>query len=189
MRGLGLSSSEIAFVLELLEHLETSPTDLVTGPTSGIETLLDGDGKIETIFLYALPRDGYSAYAGPLPRDRAAVRAEFGEPQLDQPGYDLYFQDEDQLHFEYEGESLALVTLSRQPLVLVFIPTLAALLTRAEELKGAPLTQDEVVAIRDEGVCMAMRQSVALEMDISRGYSDLDPEHVWEEWCEMRETT
>lgn len=174
-------------MLELLEHLGESPDRIKTGQETGIEALLDDEGLIEVLFLYVLPRDGYTAYSGPLPRDRAAVRAEFGEPRVIQPGYDLYFQDENRLHFEYEEENLSLVTLSRQSLLFVFIPTLAALLTRAEELKGAPLTQAEVLAIRDQGTCMAMRESVALDLEDSRGYADLDPENVWEEWCQMRE--
>ena len=173
-------------MLELLEHLGQSPDGIEIGPEHGVEVLLDDEGLIEVLFLYALPRDGFSAYGGTLPRDRASVRGEFGEPRVVQPSYDLHFQDEHRIHFEYTEESLSLVTLSQQSLIFVFIPTLAALLTRAEELKEKPLIEPEVLAIRDQGTCMAMRESAALDLEDSRGYADLNPENVWEEWCEMR---
>lgn len=174
-------------MLELLEHLGQSPDGIEIGPEHGAEVLLDEEGFIEVLFLYALPRDGFSAYGANLPRDRASVREKFGEPRVVQASYDLYFQEENRLHFEYAEESLSLVTLSQQSLIYAFIPSLAALLTRAEELKGEPLTQAEVLAIRDEAPCMTMRESVALDLEDSRGYADLDPENAWEEWCEMRE--
>jgi hypothetical protein len=34
-------------------------------------------------------------------------------------------------------------------LVMLFIPSLATLLARAEQLKGGPLTEEEVFGIRD----------------------------------------
>ena len=39
--------------------------------------------------------------------------------------------------------------MAEEPLVVVFIPALAPLLLRAEQLKGSPLTEDEVGRIRD----------------------------------------
>lgn len=68
----------------------------------------------------------------------------------------------------------------------VFIPALVALLHRAEHLKGTPLTEQEVLAIRDQGVCMMMAEERAIELDEKRGYNDLDPERVWEQWQEVR---
>jgi hypothetical protein len=70
----------------------------------------------------------------------------------------------------------------QDPLVPVPIPALVVLLTQLEARKGAPLSEDEVLAARDGAVCMMMRQSVAQLSARKRGYADLDPENVWEEW-------
>lgn len=37
-----------------------------------------------------------------------------------------------------------------------FIPSLVAQIKAAEDKKGTPLTEDEVIAIRDSAVCMAV---------------------------------
>jgi hypothetical protein len=74
-----------------------------------------------------------------------------------------------------------------EPIVLVFIPALVALLHNAEMGKGSPLTEDEVIAIRDQGVCMSMAASQAAALETSRGYPDLDPENAWAEWQIVRE--
>ncbi|HEX8913248.1 MAG TPA: hypothetical protein VF796_12885 [Humisphaera sp.] len=66
--------------------------------------------------------------------------------------------------------------------MLVPIPALVAILLRAEELKGKPLTKAEVTRIRDECVCMTMTSSQAVKMAESRGYVDIDSERCWEEW-------
>ncbi len=74
------------------------------------------------------------------------------------------------------------------PLIPVFIPALVVLLTEAEKAKGFPLTRDEVLEIRDKGVCMMMPRSKDLAMADSRGYDDIEPEFAWEQWQEIRET-
>jgi hypothetical protein len=70
-------------------------------------------------------------------------------------------------------------------LVLVFIPSLAALLTRAEQLKGKPLTKREVEAIRDQANVVATPRDVAEDLAKTRGYDDVDPENVWNEWRKL----
>ncbi len=75
---------------------------------------------------------------------------------------------------------------SDQDLILLFVPPLLALLQRAEDLKGTPLSESEVLRIRDGGVCIAVRSSVAAEMEAARGYADLDAENVWHEWQNFR---
>lgn len=70
--------------------------------------------------------------------------------------------------------------------VLQFIPALVIILKAEEDKKGAPLTEAEVLAIRDKAVCMVMPLSAAEALNRSRGYSDIDPEQCWEEWCEAR---
>lgn len=72
------------------------------------------------------------------------------------------------------------------PLVLVFIPSLAELLVASEKEKGAPLSQEEVMAIRDKAVCMTVLESVARSLEERRGYRDLDPEQAWPEWLSLR---
>ncbi len=67
-------------------------------------------------------------------------------------------------------------------LVPVFIPALVALLVRAEDKKGTPLTKDEVHAIRDDAACIMMEVNDAAKMDDSREYRDIDPENCWHDW-------
>lgn len=71
-------------------------------------------------------------------------------------------------------------------LIPVFMPALVVLLHHAERQKGAPLTEPEVLAIRDQGVCMMLRVEHAIALDEKRGYNDIDPERVWEQWQEAR---
>lgn len=71
-------------------------------------------------------------------------------------------------------------------LIPVFIPSLVVLLVNSEREKGSPLTEAEVLAVRDKGVCMMMREEHAIALDEKRGYNDLDPERVWEQWQEAR---
>ena len=70
----------------------------------------------------------------------------------------------------------------QERLVPVFIPALIAILVNREKSKGSPLTREEVMEIRDNGVCMMMSEARAAEMARSRGYRDIDPEACWEEW-------
>jgi hypothetical protein len=73
-----------------------------------------------------------------------------------------------------------------EPLVPVFMPPLAALLIHAEDLKGSPLSEDEVLRIRDEALCVMTRRDVAQATAASRGYDDLDPEKCWPGWQALR---
>lgn len=75
---------------------------------------------------------------------------------------------------------------SDESLVLVFVPPLLALLQRAEELKGAPLSESEVLRIRDGAVCISMRISVAAKMEEARGYADINAENAWRQWQSFR---
>ena len=71
-------------------------------------------------------------------------------------------------------------------LVPTFMPSLCALLTAMESKAGRPLTRTEVEAARDRGVCMAMKPRDAQKLERSRGYADLEPELVWEQWAAMK---
>jgi hypothetical protein len=73
------------------------------------------------------------------------------------------------------------------PLCLVFIPALVAVLRAAEERKGSPLTEAEVCNIRDQAVCITLPFSIALDMEKERGYPDIASENCWNEWKKARE--
>ena len=72
--------------------------------------------------------------------------------------------------------------------VIVFIPALAPLLLRAEQLKGQPLTEAEVLRIRDHAICATVSREAAARLEEERGYRDIDPENCWAEWQELRLT-
>ncbi len=71
-------------------------------------------------------------------------------------------------------------------LILVPVPALVAVLLNKEKAKGSPLTEAEVLAIRDGCECIAMPVDVYENVCQERGYSDIDPELAWEEWCKIR---
>ena len=71
-------------------------------------------------------------------------------------------------------------------LILVPVPALVALLLNREEAKGSPLTEQEVLAIRDGAECIAMPHDVAAKVAEQRGYDDIDPENAWADWNAIR---
>ena len=73
-----------------------------------------------------------------------------------------------------------------EPLVPVFVPPLVTLLHQAETEKGEPLSEEEVLAIRDSAVSITVRHSQAQAMESKRGYPDLDPDNLWQEWQAVR---
>ena len=73
-----------------------------------------------------------------------------------------------------------------EDLVPTFIPALVALLIRAEELHGSPITRDQVIAIRDNANCVLVPLSIKARMEEERGYADIDPEQCWEDWLIVR---
>jgi len=75
---------------------------------------------------------------------------------------------------------------SDDPLVAMPIPPLVTLLHAREQAKGAPLTETEVLSIRDNAASMMVRLSTARIMARDRGYDDIDPENAWVEWQLIR---
>ena len=69
---------------------------------------------------------------------------------------------------------------------LVFIPSLVAILIDAEKTKGSPLTENEVISIRDSSTTMEIALELLPTFEESRGYRDIDPENCWNEWQEIR---
>ena len=89
-----------------------------------------------------------------------------------------------------EGDHGPYGALSDRPLpdglAILFIPALAALLTRAEELKGAPLTEEQVLRIRDAAVAVVTRADSAAATIEQRGYPEVDPTNAWPSWQAIR---
>lgn len=76
--------------------------------------------------------------------------------------------------------------MSNDPLCLVHVPALVVLLKAAEDRKGSPLTEAEVVQIRDKAACIALPFSAACALEDERGYPDIVPEDCWKEWQRVR---
>lgn len=76
--------------------------------------------------------------------------------------------------------------MSETDLIPFFMPSLAAVLANAEQAKGAALTEAEVIAIRDKATCIMMEREDAEQMEVSRGYRDVEPEDCWADWHRLR---
>lgn len=76
--------------------------------------------------------------------------------------------------------------MSENKLILTFIPSLVSLLWAREESKGAPLTEQEVLEIRDKAKVVALPEEVAVKVASERGYRDIDADRCWEEWQRAR---
>jgi hypothetical protein len=78
-----------------------------------------------------------------------------------------------------------------EPTVRVFLNPLVALLVAAERQKGSPLTEAEVLEVRDGAVCTQMPLSQAERfyavLDAQMSLPRLDPERIWEEWQKVRD--
>jgi hypothetical protein len=77
-------------------------------------------------------------------------------------------------------------SMAKSHLIPTFVPALVAILLNQEHEKGRPLTEDEVLEIRDKGACIMLPPDEARALSAGRGYDDIDPENVWEEWQRVR---
>jgi hypothetical protein len=75
---------------------------------------------------------------------------------------------------------------SDEKLIIFCIPSLVATLLNRERTKGSPLTEEEVLSIRDNAPAIALTPDVAREVAEKRGYPDIDADNVWEEWKKAR---
>lgn len=73
-----------------------------------------------------------------------------------------------------------------EDLIPVFIPSLVSLLLRHEQDKRSPLTEQEVLSIRDKATVVMVPRSATGPIFERRGYDDVDPERCWEQWQEAR---
>ena len=78
---------------------------------------------------------------------------------------------------------------SEESLLIVPVPALVAVLMHHENEKGAPLTEEEVLSIRDSVDSIAIPLSAKQKLEETRGYADIDPENVWAEWQITRRET
>ena len=76
--------------------------------------------------------------------------------------------------------------MSNDDTILVIIPSLVAQLLHAERENGMPLTESEVLEIRDKSECVAMHPDDLPAMIEQRGYEDIDPARCCEQWQEAR---
>lgn len=67
-----------------------------------------------------------------------------------------------------------------------FIPALVAILFKAEQTYGQPLSREQVLAIRDASNVVMLPKDLVAKTAADRGYEDLDPELAWEQWQEAR---
>lgn len=72
-------------------------------------------------------------------------------------------------------------------LIITPVPALVALLVAKEKEKRTPLTQAEVEDIAVNAQCIAMPRLARQKVDEARGYEDIDPEHAWEQWRQVRQ--
>src|SRR5262245_32513322 len=72
-------------------------------------------------------------------------------------------------------------------LVLLFVPRLAATVTRAEQLNGSALNREEVLRIRDQAGVLVSDPGPARAVEERRGYADLDPADPWGSWLALHE--
>lgn len=77
-----------------------------------------------------------------------------------------------------------------EPMVTVFLNPLFMLLAARERQKGSPLTEAEVLEVRDSAACTQMPLSKAekfyASLDAQMPIPRLNPEHIWEEWQAAR---
>ena|SRR5262245_6929996 len=90
------------------------------------------------------------------------------------------------------GDSGAYGELAKRPLPeglsLVFVPSLAALLMRAQQLNdGAALTEAQVLRIRDGSMVMVVPRDAARAVEEQRGYADIDAADAWHSWLQLQD--
>ena len=73
-------------------------------------------------------------------------------------------------------------------LVLWYVPSLKASLILHEKMKGAPLTEAEVLSIRDQAAAVLVSPEAQQDLIKDRGYEDIDPADCWQQWQVFRVT-
>ena len=76
--------------------------------------------------------------------------------------------------------------MNEDEIIPTFMPSLISVLRAQEKQKGAPLTEQEVIDIRDRSTAVMLPLDRSKEIEESRGYKDIDPGHCWQEWQDVR---
>jgi hypothetical protein len=66
-----------------------------------------------------------------------------------------------------------------EKLVIYPMPSLVSTLLNREQAKGSPLTEAEVLQIRNDCPSVAVPIDVVPKIVAERGYKDIDPENCW----------
>lgn len=78
-----------------------------------------------------------------------------------------------------------------EPKVIVFLNPLVMLLAGCERQKGSPLTEQEVLQVRDNAQCTTMTVSQAntfyASLDAQVPVPRINPENIWAEWQAIRQ--
>jgi hypothetical protein len=69
---------------------------------------------------------------------------------------------------------------------LPYVPALVSVLAAAEEQKGGPLSEAEVLSLCERAIVLAVPAVMARTLEEGRGYRDLDPARCWDEWQQQR---
>lgn len=81
------------------------------------------------------------------------------------------------------------VTVEHCSIASKIVPALVAVLTAKETEVERELVKEEVESIRDSATAIRVPVEVARDMVKERGYLDIDPENVWEEWLLYKKMT
>jgi len=71
-------------------------------------------------------------------------------------------------------------------LTLMFVPALAVQLEQAESHKREALTEVEVLRLTAQATKFPVPASLKANLEDSRGFKDISPGRVWEEWQQRR---
>jgi hypothetical protein len=82
----------------------------------------------------------------------------------------------------FDEHPLAADLLDRESTVSVPIPALVIQLQMRELQNGASLDEEEALEIRNKARYFTIPASEKAAMDRNRGYQDIDPLNVWQEW-------
>ena len=73
-----------------------------------------------------------------------------------------------------------------EKLIRTYAPSLIETLLDHEKKKGAPLTEPEVLALRDSAPSDLLSEEDSEKAEKERGYADVDAETCWQEWQHVR---
>jgi uncharacterized protein YegJ (DUF2314 family) len=70
----------------------------------------------------------------------------------------------------------------------VFMPPLSQVLINAENKKGAPLSLNEVLSIKNSAVVVIIKQGLHQAIPGDQNEHDIDPENCWHDWQILRQS-